>query len=119
MTQQNMKSYQKVVKGQVIQEYLLNKEGKYVCIEQYFEPEKDPFRQDEGETVHIDTTKEVSQDFDMVQPAEKQGFDEWFEENKNSTLLQEKFLSCLNDDPDMTQCFKDWAKAYFNKTLES
>ena len=45
--------------------------------------------------------------------------DEWFEENKNSTLLQEKFLSCLHDDPDTTLCFRDWAKEYFKKSKES
>lgn len=44
--------------------------------------------------------------------------DDWFEENKYSAILQENFLSCLNDDPDSEHSFKSWATKYYAKTKE-
>ena len=111
-------AYQKVFMGHVVQEYMLNKEGKFICIEQYFEAIDEPYREDENnEPVDIDISIEVPQDPDMVQPVSIEDFEDWFEENKNSGQLQEKYLSCVNDNPDMTLCFRDWAKDYYEKTL--
>ena len=116
--QKEVQCYQKITLGSVVQEYMLNKEGKYICIEQYFESVNELCRERDGQAVNVDTAKEVSQGFDMVQPVLVQDFDEWFEENKNSTLLQERFLSCLQDDPDIDLCFRDWAKTYYETSCE-
>ena len=114
---QEIQSYRKVTIGYIIQEYILNRHGKYVCTEQYFEYGEDVAREDEDGPVEIDASKEVFQHYDMVQPISFEDFEEWFEENKHSGMLLEQYLSCLNDDPDMQGSFREWAKAYYDKNI--
>jgi hypothetical protein len=114
---QEVQSYRKVVIGYVIQEYILNKHGKYVCTEQYFEFGEDVAREDDDGPVKIDASKEVFQHFDMVQPISYEDFEEWFDENKHSGLLLKQYMSCLNDNPDMTDSFRQWAKTYYDKNI--
>jgi len=114
---QEIQSYRKVVIGYVIQEYILNKHDKYICTEQYFEFGEHVAREDDDGPVEIDIEKEVFQHFDMVQPISFEDFEEWFAENKHSGLLIEKYTSCLSDDPDMTDSFREWAKNYYDKNI--
>jgi len=114
---QEVQSYRKVSIGYIIQEYILNKHGKYVCTEQYFEFGEDIAREDDDGPVEINIEKEVFQHYDMVQPISYEDFEEWFAENKHSGMLIQKYTSCLNDDPDMTECFRNWAKTYYDKNI--
>jgi hypothetical protein len=114
---QEIQSYRKVVIGCIIQEYILNRHDKYVCTEQYFEFGEDIAREDDEGPVKIDIEKEVFQHYDMVQPISFEDFEEWFSENKHSGMLLEQYLSCLNDNPDMTDCFREWAKNYYDKNI--
>jgi len=114
---QEVQSYRKVTIGYIIQEYILNKHNKYICSEQNFEFGEDVAREDDDGPVTIDIEKEVFQHFDMVQPISYEDFEEWFAENKHSGLLLEQFMSCLNDNPDMTDSFRNWAKSYYDKNI--
>jgi len=88
-----------------------------VCTEQYFEFGEDIAREDDDGPVEINIEKEVFQHYDMVQPISYEDFEEWFAENKHSGMLIQKYTSCLNDDPDMTECFRNWAKTYYDKNI--
>jgi len=88
-----------------------------VCTEQYFEFVEDIAREDDDGPVEINIEKEVFQHYDMVQPISYEDFEEWFAENKHSGMLIQKYTSCLNDDPDMTECFRNWAKTYYDKNI--
>lgn len=114
---QEIQSYRKVVIGCIIQEYILNRHDKYVCTEQYFEFGEDIAREDDEGPVVIDIEKEVFQHFDMIQPISFEDFEEWFAENKHSGMLLEQYTSCLSDDPDMTDSFREWAKNYYDKNI--
>jgi hypothetical protein len=114
---QEVQSYRKVTIGYIIQEYILNRHGKYVCTEQYFEFGEHVDREDDDGPVTIDVEKEVFQHFDMIQPISFEDFEEWFSENKHSGMLLEQYMSGLNDNPDMTESFREWAKAYYDKNI--
>jgi hypothetical protein len=95
----------------------LNRHGKYICTEQYFEFGEDVAREDDDGPVEIDIEKEVFQHFDMVQPIPYEDFESWFDENKHSGMLIEKYTSRISDDPDTTESFRNWAKSYYDKNI--
>lgn len=74
-------------------------------------------REDDNGPVTIDIEKEVFQHFDMIQPISYEDYEEWFAENKHSGMLLHQYMSCLNDNPDMTDSFRQWAKNYYDKNI--
>ena len=114
-----IQAYSKTTVGFVTQQYILNKEGNYVCIEQFFTAGDIVERNnDDGDIVQIDTTKEVYQEFDMEQPKTETTFEEWYEENKHNTSVQRHFRGVVDEDPDYPLCFKDWCKKYFYSCID-
>lgn len=64
-----IQAYSKTTVGFVTQRYIMNKEGKYICIEQFFTAGDQIDRENkDGNSVEIDVTKEVYQEFNMEQP---------------------------------------------------
>ena len=69
-----MNKYNKITVGFVVQEYK-ERNGEMVCNHQYFVAGDEVDREDkDGEPVEVDTSKEVYQLFEMVQPREPQQF---------------------------------------------
>ena len=61
-----IQAYSKITVGFVTQQYMLNKEGKYICIEQYFTAGEQVDREnEEGEPVKIDVSQEVYQELEI------------------------------------------------------
>ena len=114
----NIKKYQKVTIGFVVQHYKLNKEGKYACSWQSFEAGEQVTREDDnGELLKIDTSKEVEQVMDMEQP-DSQTFDEWYQDNKKNDSVQRYYRGVVENDPDYPFCFKDWCRKYYKECVD-
>lgn len=64
-----IRAYNKIIPGFVVQQYKLDKKGKYICIEQSFTAGDEIERENEnGDPVEIDMSKEVYQPLEMEQP---------------------------------------------------
>ena len=115
-----IQAYSKTTVGFATQQYILNKDNQYICIEQFFTAGDIVERNnDDGDIIDIDTTKEVYQEFDMEQPKTETTFEEWYEENKHNTSVQRYFRGVVDEDPDYPLCFKDWAKKYFYSCVDN
>lgn len=113
-----VEAYSKITTGFVTQQYLLNRNKKYVCFEQYFTAGDQVNRENEdGDPVEVDTSKEVYQSYDMEQPR-SMTFDEWFQENKHNDSVQSLFRGAVETDPDYPFCFKEWAKEYYEECVD-
>lgn len=112
-----IEAYSKITTGFVTQQYLLNRDGKYVCIEQFFTAGDQVARENEdGDTVEVDTTKEVYQPFDMEQ-RRSMSFEEWFQENKRNDAVQSLFRGVVENDPDYPFTFSQWARKYYEESV--
>lgn len=113
-----VQAYQKITLGFAVQNYMLNKHGRYICIEQYFEGSDDVNRvNEEGDAVDIDIQLEDYQCLDMDQPQDKLDFDDWFEENKHNDSVQRYFRGVIEENPDTTLTFREWAKRYYDECV--
>lgn len=113
-----VEAYSKIITGYVTQQYLLNRQDNYVCIEQFFTATEEVSRTDEnGDAVEVDTSIEIPQDTDMQQPR-NMTFDEGYLENKKDDIIQSYYREIIEDDPDYPFCFKDWARQYYKESIE-
>ena len=113
-----IQAYQKVTIGFVVQNYMMNKQGKYICIEQSFEAGEQVTREDNnGDHLEIDTTKEVYQPMEMLQPRESD-FEQWYAKNKNNDNLIYDFKDTIMKNPDYPLCFRDWCRLYYKEHVE-
>ena len=125
---EQIQSYIKKLPGQVYQNYLLNKEGEYVCVGQYFVPNNqldDTLieRRDEETDEPIIFRKPYREVPQEVVFAATEGdsylsrFREWFLENKDSIELQNRYEKCKYDLEEMGETpppFEEWAKVVFD-----
>jgi len=113
-----IQAYSKTTVGFVTQQYMLNKDGKYICIEQFFTAGDEVSRENQdGDPVDIDTSKEEYQSMDMEQP-ETMSFEDWFEQNKHNDSVQRLYRGFVENCPDCPLCFKEWAKKYYAECVD-
>lgn len=114
-----IQAYSKITVGFVTQQYMMNREGKYICIEQFFTSGDEVSRENQdGDPVDIDTSKEEYQPMDMEQP-EELSFEDWFEQNKHNDCVQSLYRGFVENYPDSSLSFKDWAKKYYDECDDS
>lgn len=115
-----IQAYSKIIKGYVTQQYILNRYDKYDCFEQFFTPTDDIDRVNEdGDPVIIDTTIELIQEIELEQPKEKLDFDEWFIQNKHNDSVQRLYKGIIEQNPDYTLTFREWAKTFYEKNVNN
>lgn len=113
-----IQAYSKITVGFVTQQYMLNREGKYICIEQFYTAGDGVSREDQdGDPVQIDINKEVYQTLDMEQPKET-SFEQWYQENKHNDSVQSLYKGVVENDPDYSLCFKEWCKQYYSECVD-
>ena len=113
-----IQAYSKTTVGFVTQQYMMNREGKYICIEQSFTAGDQVDRENQdGDPVQIDTSKEVYQPMDMEQP-ESDTFEDWYQDNKNNDSIQRIYRGVIEDNPDYPLAFKEWAKKFYDECID-
>lgn len=113
-----IQAYSKTTVGFVTQQYMLNKDGKYICIEQFFTAGDEVSRENQdGDPVDIDTSKEEYHPFDMEQP-ESDTFEDWYQDNKNNDSIQRIYRGVIEDNPDYPLTFQEWAKKFYDECVD-
>lgn len=108
-----IQAYSKTTVGFVTQQYMLNKDGKYICIEQFFTASDEVSRENQnGDPVDIDTSKEEYQPMDMEQP-KSDTFADWYQDNKYNDSVQQIYRGIIEQNPDYPLTFMNWCKTKY------